>query len=61
MAVYLSLELGRSDMDKLMLSSVSWKWKPALEFLPVKSRGQGSLAGYSPWCHQRVGRDSVTK
>ena len=54
-------ELGRSDMDKLMLSSVSWKWKPALEFLPVKSRVQGSLVGYSPWCYQRVGRDSVTK
>ena len=30
-------------------------------FLPGKSQGQRSLAGYSPWSHKRVGHDLVTK
>ena len=25
------------------------KWQPTLVFLPVKSHGQRSLVGYSPW------------
>ena len=25
------------------------KWQPTPVFLPGESRGQGSLAGYSPW------------
>ena len=35
--------------------------QPTPVFLPGKSHGQRSLAGYSPWCHNRVGCDSVTK
>ena len=31
--------------------------KPTLVFLPGKSQGQGSLAGYSPRRLQRVGHD----
>ena len=27
------------------------KWQPTPEFLPGKSHGQRSLAGYSPWGH----------
>ena len=26
-----------------------WKWQPTPVFLPGKSHGQRSLAGYSPW------------
>ena len=32
------------------------KWQPTPIFLPGKSHGQRSLAGYSPWGH-RVGQD----
>ena len=37
------------------------KWRPIPGFLPGKSQGQRSLAGYSPWGHKRVKHDSVTK
>ena len=37
------------------------KWQPTPVFLPGKSHGQRSLAGYSPWGHKRVGHDLVTK
>ena len=30
-------------------------------FLPGKSHGQGSLGGYSPWGHKRVGYNLATK
>ena len=33
------------------------KWQPIPEFLPGKSHGQRSLAGYSPGGHKRVGHD----
>ena len=29
-------------------------------FLPGKSHGQRSLAGYSPWDHKRLGHDLTT-
>ena len=29
------------------------KWQPAPVFLPEKSHGQRSLAGYSPWGRQQ--------
>ena len=31
------------------------KWQPTLVFLPGKSHGKRTLAGYSPWGHRRVG------
>ena len=33
---------------------ISWgrKWQPTPTFLPGKSHGQRSLAGYSPWGHK---------
>ena len=34
--------------------------QPAPLFLPGKSHGQGSLVGYSPRGHKRVGYDLVT-
>ena len=37
------------------------KWQPTPVFLPRKSHGQRSLAGYSPWGHKRVGHDLATK
>ena len=30
------------------------KWQPTPGFLPGKSHGQGSLAGYSPWVHKEL-------
>ena len=37
------------------------KWQPTPVFLPGKSHGQRSLAGYSPWCCKRVRHDLATK
>ena len=37
------------------------KWQPTAVFLPGKSHGQRSLAGYSPWGHERVGHNLATK
>ena len=37
------------------------KWKPTLVFLPGKSHGRRSLAGYSPWGCKTVGHDLATK
>ena len=36
-------------------------WQPTPAFLPGKSHGQRSLAGYSPWGRKRVGHNLVTK
>ena len=37
-----------------LAGKIPWKrkWKPTLVFLPGKSHGQRSLAGYSPWGHK---------
>ena len=37
------------------------KGKTTSVFLPRKARGQRSLAGYSPWGHERVGHDLITE
>ena len=37
------------------------KWQQTPIFLPEKSHGQMSLAGYSLWDHKRDGHDLVTK
>ena len=39
------------------IRQIPWrrKWQLAPVFLPGKSHGQRSLAGYSPWDHKRVG------
>ena len=41
------------------LGKIPWrrKWPSTPVFLPGKSRGQRSLAGYSPWNHKRIGHD----
>ena len=36
------------------------KWQPTPVFLPGKSHGQRSLAGYSPWGHKSWTRLSIT-
>ena len=38
-----------SGMQVQMMGSEGTKWQPTLVFLPGKSHGQRSLAGYSPW------------
>ena len=37
------------------------EWQPFLVFLPGKSHGQRTLAGYSPWGHKRVRHDLAIK
>ena len=37
------------------------KWQPTPDFLPGKSHGQRSLAGYSPWGRSTVGQFLVAK
>ena len=37
------------------------KWELTPVFLPWKSPGQRTLAGYSSWGHKRVKHDLVTK
>ena len=51
------------DMDLISSQEVSWrrKWLPSPIFLPGKSHGQRSLAGYSPWGHKRFRHDLATK
>ena len=41
------------------VGKISWRrtWQPTPLFLPGKSRGQRSLAGYSLWGRERVGHD----
>ena len=45
------------------IRKIPWKrkWQPIPVFLPEKSDGQRSLAGYSPWDSKRVGHDLVNK
>ena len=42
------------------VGKIPWRrrWQPTPVFLPVKSHGQGSLAGYSPWGSKSTGSDS---
>ena len=44
------------------LWKIPWrrKWQPTPVFLPVKSRGQRSLVGYSPQGRKRAGHHLVT-
>ena len=37
------------------------KWQPTSVLLPGKSHGQGSLVGYSPCGHKRLGHDLAMK
>ena len=46
------------DLQEMWVRSLGWedplerKWQPTPVFLPGKSHGQRSLAGYSPWGHK---------
>ena len=45
------------------VGKIPWrrKWQINPVFLPGKSRGQRSLAGYSPWGHKESDMTEVTK
>ena len=45
------------------IKKIPWrrKWQPTPVFLPRKSHGQRSLAGYSPWDRKRVRHNLSTK
>ena len=44
----------------LCIRKIPWrrKWHPTPVFLPEKSHGQRSLAGYSAWGHRELGKTS---
>ena len=48
--------------DLSLIRKIPWrrKWQPTPVFLPGKSHGQRSLAGYSPQGLKRVGHDLAT-
>ena len=52
----------RQEFDP-WVGKIPWrrKWQPTPVFLPGKSHGQRSLAGYSLWGRKRFGHDLVTK
>ena len=45
-----------------LVGMVPWKreWLPTPAFFSGESRGQRSLAGYSPWGHKELGMNEVT-
>ena len=47
----------------LWVRKIPWrrKWQPTPVFLPGKSRGQRSPAGYSPWGHKQSDTTEATK
>ena len=51
-------------MQEMQVQSLVWadplEKEMATHFLPVKSHGQRSLAGYSPWGCKRIGWDLAT-
>ena len=48
------------ETQEMQVQSLDWKdppekeWQPTPVFLPDKSHGQRSLAGYSPWGHKEL-------
>ena len=46
-----------------VIEKIPWrrKWQPAPVFLPRKSHGQRSLAGYSPWDHKESDMTEATE
>ena len=60
--LYLPANIGDMGLiPGLGRSTGGGKWQPTPIFLPERSHGQRSLAGYSPWGCQRVGHNLVTK
>ena len=53
----------RRNRIKPWMGKIPWrrKWQSTPVFLPGKSHGQKSLAGYRPWGCKRVRHDFVTK
>ena len=53
----------RRHRFNLWVGKIPWrrKWQPIPVFLPGKSHGHRSLAGYSPWGPKTAGRNLVTK
>ena len=49
---------ANADVERLgfdpWVRKIPWRraWQPTAVFLPGKSHGQRSLAGYSPWGHK---------
>ena len=57
-----SFQYRRCEFDS-WLEKIPWRRKqqPTPVFLPGKSHGQRSLAGYSSWGHKRVSHNLATK
>ena len=53
---------ARDIRDVGLVRKIPWRraWQPTLVFLPGESRGQKSLAGYSPKGHKESDRTEAT-
>ena len=62
-SVVKNLPASEGDLGSTLGQIDPWrkKWQSTPVFLPGKSHGQGSLVGYSPLGHKRVGYDLATK
>ena len=51
-----NLPANAGDVSSVPGSGRDWrrKWQPSPVFLPGKSHGERSLAGYSPWGHKEL-------
>ena len=60
MAQQVSNRPAIQETQEMQVQSLDWKdplekeWQPTPVFLPDKSHGQRSLAGYSPWGHKEL-------
>ena len=58
--------LAMQEPQETWVPSLAWEdpleeeWQPTPVFLPGESRGQRSLAGYSPWCHKELDMTEAT-
>ena len=59
-----SKESARSagDLGSIWIGNTTWRraWQPTAVFLPGKSCGKRSLAGYSPWGHKESDTTEAT-
>ena len=56
--MFITIEAYRKKQEKSQINNPTLHlWQPTPVFLPGESQGWGSLVGFSPWGHTRVGHD----
>ena len=46
--------VGSLGQEEPLEKGMEWEWQPTSVFLPGKSRGQRSMAGYNPRGHKEL-------